>query len=80
MTMRSDSLAAREVIDREFGGLSSQSAAVVLWSETLASDDPAFQARVSEATAAIAQEPTVQRLPAHSHDNGFGAQGSLTQE
>ena len=53
----SDSLAARDVIDREFGGLSSQSAAVVVWSDTLAADDPAFQAHVAEATAAIAEEP-----------------------
>ena len=53
----SDSLAAREVIDREFGGMSSQSAVVVLWSDSLAADDPAFQSRVAEATAAVATEP-----------------------
>ena len=39
----SDSLAARQIIDREFGGLSSQSAAVVVYSETLGADDPAFR-------------------------------------
>ena len=39
----SDSLAAREVIDQQFGGLSSQSAAVVVHSDTLTVDDPAFQ-------------------------------------
>ncbi|MGE3073011.1 MAG: MMPL family transporter [Dehalococcoidia bacterium] len=53
----SDSLAAREVIDREFGGLSSQSAAVVLQSKTLSADDPAYQAKIAEVTAAIAKEP-----------------------
>lgn len=34
----SDSLAAREVIDAQFGGLSSQSAAVVAHSDSLATD------------------------------------------
>ncbi|MCA9829147.1 MAG: MMPL family transporter, partial [Dehalococcoidia bacterium] len=53
----SDSLAVREIIDEQFGGMSSQSAAVVLYSETLTIDDPAFQERIAEATAAIADEP-----------------------
>ncbi len=53
----SDSLAARQVIDKEFGGLSSQSAAVVLQSKTIAADDPAFQARIAEVTAVLAKEP-----------------------
>ncbi len=53
----SDSLAARQVIDENFGGLSSQSAVVVLHSDTLAIDSPAFQERIAAATAVLAQEP-----------------------
>lgn len=52
----SDSLAAREVIDQQFGGLSSQSAAVVVHSDTLAVDDPAFQQAVTDATEVLATE------------------------
>ena len=53
----SDSLAAREVIDEQFGGLSSQSAAVVVHSETVTVDDPLFQAAIAEANAVLASEP-----------------------
>ncbi|MGB4862650.1 MAG: MMPL family transporter [Tepidiformaceae bacterium] len=53
----SDSLAARQIIDREFGGLSSQSAAVVVYSETLGADDPAFRERVDKVTTTLAKEP-----------------------
>ena len=52
----SDSLAAREVIERQFGGLSSQSAVIVLQSETLTSEDPAFVERIAAATAVLAGE------------------------
>jgi RND superfamily putative drug exporter len=50
----SESLEAREVITEQFGGLSSQSAVVVVSSETLTADAPAFQAAVAEAKALIA--------------------------
>ncbi|MBI5949420.1 MAG: MMPL family transporter [Chloroflexi bacterium] len=53
----SDSLAARQVIEENFGGLSSQSAVVVLHSDTLAIDSPAFQERIAAATAVLAREP-----------------------
>ncbi|MGD9932329.1 MAG: MMPL family transporter [Dehalococcoidia bacterium] len=53
----SDSLAVREIIDEQFGGMSSQSAAVVLQSETLTVDDPVFQQRIAAAAEAIAAEP-----------------------
>lgn len=53
----SDSLAARQVIDEEFGGLSSQSAAVVVHSDTLAVDAPEFQQAITDVTAALATEP-----------------------
>jgi putative drug exporter of the RND superfamily len=52
----SDSLAAREVIDQQFGGLSSQSAAVVVHSDTLAVEDPAFQQAIADANAVLASE------------------------
>jgi RND superfamily putative drug exporter len=54
----SDSLAARQVIDQQFGGLSSQSAAVVIHSDTLTADSPAFQAKVADAVATLAKEPS----------------------
>lgn len=53
----SDSLAARTVIEEQFGGMSSQSAAVVLHSDTLAPDDPAFLQRIEQVTAALKAEP-----------------------
>jgi RND superfamily putative drug exporter len=53
----SDSLAAREVIDQQFGGLSSQSAAVVVHSESLPIDAPEFQVAVDSAVAVLAAEP-----------------------
>ena len=52
----SDSLAARNLIQRDFGGFSSQSAVVVLHSETLSADSPAFQAKVDAATKVLASE------------------------
>jgi RND superfamily putative drug exporter len=52
----SDSLAARQVIDEQFGGLSSQSAAIVIHSDTLAVDAPAFQQAITDATAALTTE------------------------
>lgn len=52
----SDSLAVRETIDQEFGGLSSQSAVVVVSSETVPASDPAFQQRVQQVIAEIANE------------------------
>ena len=53
----SDSLAAREIIDAQFGGLSSQSAAVVIHSDSLTVESPEFQAVISDATAVLADEP-----------------------
>jgi putative drug exporter of the RND superfamily len=50
----SDSLAARQVIEQDFGGYSSQSLVVVLQSDSLSVDTPAFQQRVAQATALLA--------------------------
>ena len=52
----SDSLAARNLIQRDFGGFSSQAAVVVLHSETLSADSPSFQAKVDAATKVLASE------------------------
>ena len=53
----SESLAAREVIDEQFGGLSSQSAAVVVHSDTLTFESPEFQQAITDAVAVLASEP-----------------------
>ncbi|MGE3982874.1 MAG: MMPL family transporter [Dehalococcoidia bacterium] len=52
----SDSLAARTVIEDEFGGFSSQSAVAVIHSDSLTVDDPQFRAKVDAATAIFAGE------------------------
>lgn len=54
----SESLAARRTIDERFGGLSSQSAVVVITSQSLVIDDPAFQDVVSRARALVEHDPT----------------------
>ena len=53
----SDSLAARQAIEREFGGFSSQSAVVVVHSDSVANGDPLFQAKIDAASAVLAAEP-----------------------
>lgn len=52
----SDSVAARRVLEREFGGFSSQSAVVVLHSETLTGEDEVFQRAITAATEVLATE------------------------
>jgi RND superfamily putative drug exporter len=52
----SESLAARDIIDEQFGGLSSQSAAVVIHSDTLTVDDPRFQQAITDVNAILADE------------------------
>ena len=60
----SESLAARELIDEQFGGLSSQSAVVVVHSDSLAIDDPAFQQVIAEVGEIIdAEEGFGQPMP-----------------
>jgi len=49
----SQSLAARDVIDQQFGGLSSQSAVVVIQSQSTPIDDPAFQQVIADVNALI---------------------------
>ncbi|MBI2765559.1 MAG: MMPL family transporter [Chloroflexi bacterium] len=65
----SDSLAARQLIERDFGGYSSQSAVVVFHSDTLAADSAPFQDRVARATALLAARPELSpALPQVSAD------------
>jgi RND superfamily putative drug exporter len=52
----SESLQVRELIDKEFGGLSSQSAVVVLHSDTLTAHDSTFAARIEAVNAVLAGE------------------------
>ncbi len=52
----SDSLAAREIIDEQFGGLSSQSAVIVVHSDSLTIDDPIFQQAIADANAVLGSE------------------------
>jgi len=55
----SDSLAARQVIEKQFGGFSSQSAVAVFHSDTLTATDPQFQAKVDAAARIFAGEPAL---------------------
>ena len=52
----SESLAARDVIDEQFGGLSSQSAVVVIQSQSTPIDDPAYQQVIADVNELIASE------------------------
>jgi RND superfamily putative drug exporter len=55
----SDSLAARQLIDREFGGFSSQSAVAVIHSDTVRADERRFQAKVDAAAGIFAADPAL---------------------
>ena len=55
----SDSLAARTLIERNFGGFSSQSAVVVIHSDTTTVETAEFQARIEAASAVLASESTL---------------------
>ncbi|MBJ7519839.1 MAG: MMPL family transporter [Solirubrobacteraceae bacterium] len=55
----SESVAAREVIDQEFDGLSSSALMVVVHSEDQTIDDPAFQSAITQATATLQEDDRV---------------------
>ncbi len=55
----SDSLSVRTIIEENFGGFSSQSAVVVVHSETQPVESAAFQAKVQEVTAILNKEPAL---------------------
>ena len=55
----SDSLAARALIEQNFGGFSSQSAVAVIHSDTFTIDSPEFQAKLAAATAVFSAESSL---------------------
>jgi RND superfamily putative drug exporter len=68
----SDSLAARDQIDARFGGMSSQSAVVVVRSDTVSTSDPAFRAVINNAQAILATStafhtPAVEQVSPDGH-------------
>ncbi len=67
----SESLAARDVIDQQFGGLSSQSAVVVIQSQSTPIEDPAYQQVIADVNALILTEPGFgQPMPAQPGMDG----------
>ena len=67
----SESLAARDVIDEQFGGLSSQSAVVVIQSQSTSIEDPAYQQVIADVNALILTEPGFgQPMPAQPGMDG----------
>ena len=67
----SESLATREIIDENFGGLSSQSAVVVLHSGSLAVESPAFQERILVAQEILAADDSFgEPLPPQAGPDG----------
>ena len=58
----SESVAARKVIDRDFGGMSSSALMVVVHSDTQSAGDPAFNAAVAKATAALKADDRVTQV------------------
>ncbi|MBE7520746.1 MAG: MMPL family transporter [Thermoflexaceae bacterium] len=70
----SDSLAARKLMEQEFGGYSSQSAVAVFHSDTLAATDPAFQQLIGRAGEIFASEGALSpALPAQVSPDGHTA-------
>ncbi|TFH14220.1 MAG: MMPL family transporter, partial [Acidimicrobiales bacterium] len=68
----SESLAARDIIDEQFGGLSSQSAVVVIQSASTPIDDPAYQQVIADVNALILTEPGFgQPMPAQPGMDGM---------
>jgi RND superfamily putative drug exporter len=68
----SESLAARDVIDEQFGGLSSQSAVVVIQSQSTPIDDPAFQQVIADVNELIGTEEGFgQPMPAQPGMDGM---------
>jgi RND superfamily putative drug exporter len=58
----SESVEARQLIDREFGGLSSSALQVVVSSDTMTMGDPEFAATVAEAERELGASPDVTRV------------------
>jgi RND superfamily putative drug exporter len=77
----SDSLQVRQIIDQEFGGLSSQSAVVVLHSDELTAEDPEFAARIDQVTGILAAEsafgPAMPPQPSQDRHTAIVQAGAL---
>jgi RND superfamily putative drug exporter len=58
----SESLHVREIVDREFGGLSSSALMVVVHSDGKTARDPAFKAAASDARRALEADPRVTQV------------------
>jgi RND superfamily putative drug exporter len=58
----SESVEARQLIDREFGGLSSSALQVVVSSDTMTMGDPQFAATVAEVEQELGASPDVNRV------------------
>jgi putative drug exporter of the RND superfamily len=58
----SESLAVRQTVDREFGGLSSSALMVVVHSSSKTATDPAFEAVVAGASRALEGDPRVSQV------------------
>ncbi len=58
----SQSVAAREAVDKNFGGLSSSALMVVVHSNTKTVSDPAFKQAIASATSTLKQDARVQRV------------------
>ncbi|TAK56603.1 MAG: MMPL family transporter, partial [Dehalococcoidia bacterium] len=70
----SDSLAARQAIEQNFGGFSSQSAVAVVHSDSLTASDPQFEAKVNDVAGIFAAEPAlVPAAPAQVSRDGHTA-------
>lgn len=60
----SESVQVRDIVDREFGGMSSSAIQVVLHSDSATVDDPAFTAAIARTTAILrAQDDVTQVVP-----------------
>ena len=55
----SESVAARKLLDEEFGGISSYALTAIVHSESARADDPAFVAAVARARRILAASPAV---------------------
>jgi RND superfamily putative drug exporter len=73
----SESVQVREVVDREFDGLSSSALMVVVSSSSAGFDDPAFQAVVGDVTARLDASDAVTRVVEPQPGASVSADGKL---
>ena len=71
----SQSVAARQVIDRRFGGLSSSALEVVVHSQTATVSDPAFQSAIAAAERTLASDARIAGVVAPRAGRSISADG-----